>query len=184
MVMPATQWTLEMLHALPDDGNRYELIDGELFVTPSPTEEHQHASAELHLLLAPYAKAVGLVVLYAPFDIRFSQQREVQPDLVAWPLQHDRKAPSFLEPARLTLVVEILSPSTARVDRHRKRMVYQSHEVSEYWIVDAANRVIERWRPNDAEPGVFLESMLWQPMAGVEPLQIDVAAYFREVHGE
>ena len=186
MVMPASQtdWTVEMVHALPDDGNRYEVIDGELLVSPAPSYLHQRALAKLYLLLASYAESVGLDALFAPFAITFTPRREVQPDLVAWPLRREEPTPTFVQLGSLTLAVEILSPSTARVDRHKKRDLYQSQGVAEYWIVDVANRMIERWRPNDDEPEVLLAAMQWQPLPGRDPLAIDLVAYFRDVHSE
>ncbi|MBL8960399.1 MAG: Uma2 family endonuclease, partial [Gemmatimonadetes bacterium] len=69
MPAPTTEWTLEMLHALPDDGKRYELVDGELLVSPSPSPAHQRVAAELHLILGPWARQRGLEVCIAPFAI-------------------------------------------------------------------------------------------------------------------
>jgi Uma2 family endonuclease len=178
------EWTVEMVHALPDDGNRYEVIDGELFVNPAPSVGHQRALGVMYLLLAPYAESVGLELLFAPVAILFSPRTEVQPDLVAWPRLDDGSVPDFREAGQLTLAVEALSPTTARADRHKKRQLFQKYRVAEYWIVDAANRLIERWRPQDAEPDVVLQAMSWQPVDDFEPLQIDVAAYFRKVYGE
>ena len=66
MPLPQTEWTADMLNDIPDDGNRYEVIDGELFVTPAPADIHQHAVGELYLILAPYAKRVGVEVLLSP----------------------------------------------------------------------------------------------------------------------
>ena len=91
-------------------------------------------------------------------------------------------APDFAEPGRLTLAVEVLSPSTARVDHYRKRPLFQTYRVHEYWIVDVANRLIARWRPDDTEPDVLLDTMSWQPVGEPEPLQIDLAEYFSDVH--
>ncbi len=173
-----------MVHALPDDGQRHEVIDGELFVSPAPSLMHQRALGLLHLLLAPYARSVGLEFLFAPFAILFSPRTEVQPDLVAFQLREDGSAPDFSEPGRLTLAVEALSPTTARVDQYRKRPLFQKFRVHEYWIVDVGNRLITRWRPDDEEPEVVIDEMTWRPVSDAEPLQLDVAAYFRDVYRE
>lgn len=186
MAMPATpsaEWTAELVHQLPDDGNRYEVIDGELYVTPAPSIAHQRVLAGLFRILQLYAEEAGLEVLFAPVAIRFSDRREVEPDLVGWPRMAGGEVPDFRAPGSLALAIEVLSPTTARVDRHRKRALYQQQQVSEYWIVDAANRLIERWRPVDVEPEVALEYMEWQPRADVAPLHIDLARLFDEVHG-
>jgi Uma2 family endonuclease len=186
MAMPTqkTSWTADMLQNLPDDGNRYEVIDGELFVSPAPSLLHQQASAVLFRLLDPYGISVGLQVLYAPAAVRSSATREVQPDVFAFLRRPGRLPDRFLEMKELCLAVEILSPSTARVDRYRKRALYQSEGVPEYWIVDVDARMTERWRPSDAEPEVLLTGIRWQPVAAHEALEVDLVAYFRAVHGD
>lgn len=188
MAMPPptqqTRWTAEMLQDLPDDGRRYEVIDGELFVTPAPSHNHQRASAQLFKILEPFGVSVGLEVLYAPGAITFSPVREVQPDLYVFPRRPGKAPERYIDMRELLLTVEILSPSTALVDRYRKRALYQSEGVLEYWVVDVDARMIERWRPGDAEPELLRSSMNWQPIAEREALYIDLAAYFRAVHGE
>src|SRR5512138_1789239 len=80
MAMPAphTQWTADMVRALPDDGNRYEVVDGELFVTPAPSLIHQRAVLELALLLAPYLREHRLgSVIIAPADVVFGPRNVV-----------------------------------------------------------------------------------------------------------
>lgn len=176
-------WTVEKVHALPEDSNRYEVIDGELFVTPAPSWSHQEAVAVLFQFLRPYANQVGLHAVFAPAAVTFSSRREVQPDLFAVPLVGGRRPSRFEDVGALTLAVEVLSPGTTRVDRHRKRRLYQSECVSEYWIVDAPSQVVERWRPGDDEPEILLTTLSWQPRADREPLVIDLGDYFRQVSG-
>ncbi len=183
MAMPHAKdrWTLEMVHALPDDGNRYELIDGELFVTPSPATRHQRASFLLALLLAEFTRAQSLELLHAPCAVRLPDGGEVQPDLLAFPRVRGADLPETVDVASLVLVVEILSPSTARHDRQDKLRLYQSSGVAVYWIVDLDAHVIERWRPYDAEPAIVRASFAWQPAPGGDALHVDVAEYFRTV---
>ena len=177
-------WTADELRAVPDDGNRYEIVDGELLVTPAPSLVHQDAVGELFLLLAPYARRNDLHCILAPAEVRFSPNRVVQPDVFVVPFIGGRKPARLDDVHRLILAVEVLSPSSARADRHSKRHLYQSQSVPEYWIVDPANRFVERWRPGDDAPEVLLDSLTWTPREAVEPLVIDLAAYFRRVHGE
>ena len=73
---------------------------------------------------------------------------------------------------RLLLAVEILSPSTARADRQRKRAIYQSEGVPEYWIVDVDARLAERWRPGDERPKILATTLEWQPRADQEALAL------------
>ena len=184
MPLSQTEWTADMLDALPDDGQRYEVIDGELFVTPAPANVHQRAIAELYLLLAPYAKRVGIEALFAPAAIRWSQRREVQPDLFATPLMPDGRPPErFTDVGVLLLAVEVLSPSTRRTDRHNKRALYQEEGVPDYWIVDTDSRSVELWRPGATVSHVSTTTLEWQPVSTHEPLVINVAEYFRCVCG-
>ena len=185
MPLSHTEWTVEMLDTLPDDGNRYEVIDGELYVTPAPSLVHQRASTELFLLLAPYAKLVGLDPFHAPTAVTFSTQREVQPDVLVIPrLPNGKHATHFRDVGRLVLSVEILSRSTERTDRFVKRPLYQSERVPEYWIVSLELRRFERWTPTALQPELLTSTLSWKPVAAHAPLVIDVARYFRSVLDE
>ena len=188
MAMPiqkSIEWTAEMARALPDDGNRYEVIDGELLVTSSPSQRHQRAMELLYLLIGPYARASrAMHAHYAPCEIEFSTHRAVQPDLFVVRLVNG-KMPSDEELKHTTLLaIEALSPSTARYDRRKKRPMFQSEGVPEFWIVDVDARIIERWRPTDTRPEVLTDSLTWQPPFDIPPLVIDLDAYFAEVWEE
>src|SRR5687767_8882692 len=154
MAMPAqpTEWTVDMVRSLPDDGNRYEVIDGELFVTPAPSVAHQRAVLELVLLLAPYVRAHRIgETLIAPADVVvYGPRKFVQPDIFVVPLKDGSAMRAWTDVGRLLLAVEVLSPSTEHTDRTRKRTVYKEKGVPEYWIVDTDARVIERRRPDDS----------------------------------
>ena len=177
-------WTVDEVRALPDDGNRYEVIDGELLVTPAPSWLHQQAAMEFLFLVRPYAHRCALDCYIAPAEVAFSPRRSVEPDLFVVPRMDGRRATHFEEVQRLVLAVEVISPSSARADRYRKRHLYQSEDVPEYWIVDPDARFVERWRPGDDAPEILVESLAWTPQEDVEPLVIDLAGYFRRVHGE
>ncbi len=183
--MPAqhTEWTADMAIALPADGNRYEVLDGELFVTPAPSWDHQGTVGGALLWLHPYVHANRLGwAMISPADIVFSPRRLVQPDLFVVPWQETRPQ-SWHEVKDLLLAVEVLSPSTARADRHRKRLIYQSQGVPEYWIVDPHARLVERWRPDDTRPEILARQLTWQPRADVTPLTIDLPEFFAEALG-
>jgi Uma2 family endonuclease len=186
MPHPRIEWTLEMVHALPDDGNRYELIDGELLVSAAPSWLHQRVLAELFALMHPYAKSLGgYEVLFAPGAVQFNERRELQPDLTAWRFGPGPDGARVVGDERtLLLTVEALSPSTARNDRYKKRPVFQQHGVTEYWIVDPDARLVERWRPGDVEPEVIIEDLRWQPVLDRALLNIDLPALFRRAHLE
>jgi Uma2 family endonuclease len=180
MGMPAEmlEWTADMARALPADGNRYEVLDGALFVTPAPRKVHQLAVTALIVRLAPYVRANGLgETLPSPADIEFSPRRLVQPDVFVVP----KRFREWRDITSLLLVIEILSPSTARADRHRKRLIYQSEGVPEYWIVDLDGGVVERWRPGDERPEILAGTLTWQPRADVVPLSIALESFFAEI---
>ena len=186
MAMPATtRWTVEMVRALPDDGNRYEVIDGELFVTPSPALRHQDAVLAMASLVRPYVSAHGVGhVVVSPADVTFDDGSLVQPDVFVTPLVGARRPRDWSEVKALLLAVEVLSPSTARADRRVKLRLYQRQHVPEYWIVDVDARLVERWRPADERPEILAEHLEWQPDPALPPLGLDLPSYFREAIGE
>ena len=187
MAMPAQspEWTVDMVRALPDDGNRYEVIDGELFVTPAPGIVHQRAVVELLDLVRPYVKAHGIgEALVSPADVVvYGPRKFVQPDLFVLPLVNGAPIRAWTEVGRLLLAVEVLSPSTEHVDRGRKRTLYKEKAVPEYWIVNPVERVVERSRPDDTPVAILNESLEWQPDFDAPPLVIELPAYFDRVHG-
>jgi Uma2 family endonuclease len=187
MAMPAqpTEWTVAMVRALPDDGNRYEVVDGELFVTPAPSLMHQRAILELAYLLGPYLRDQRLgEVIIAPADVMFGPRTMVEPDLFAIPLTPGALPRAWEEVGRLLLAVEVLSPSTARTDRGEKRELYQRKNAPEYWVVDVDNRRIERWTPNATSAESLTSTFEWRPDRFTEPLVIDIPQYFARVLGE
>jgi Uma2 family endonuclease len=186
MAMPATtRWTADMVRALPDDGKRYEVIDGELFVTPSPALPHQEAVFAMANRLAPYVDEhrVGRVFM-SPSDVTFPDGSLVQPDVFVAPLIDGRRPRQWSGVKNLLLAVEILSPSTARADRQVKLRLFRRQRVPEYWIVDVDARLIERWRPDDQRPEILAEQLEWQPDPQYPSLVIELAEYFRDVIGE
>ena len=185
MASPLTRWTASMARALPDDGLRHEVIDGEHIVTPAPSWTHQDAVLELALRLKAYLaqSSLGKVVV-APADVEFDEHNMVEPDLFVVPLVGGNKPRRWEEVRTLLLAVEVVSPSTSRTDRLRKRRLYQQHRVPEYWIIDVDARAIERWRPGEDVGAVLTERLVWQPDAGVAGLTLDLGEYFRDVIGE
>ncbi len=191
MVMPITwprqgEWTVEQMWELvpDDDGNRYEVIDGVLYVTPSPAYDHQDALGILYLPLRQYLKRYPVGWLrFSPADVRFGPKRGVQPDLYVAPLVEGRRPRRWQEITHLVLVMEILSPSTASYDRGVKWRLYQE-VADEYWIVDIQARRIERWRPGDERPAILETAITWHPAGAGEPLTLDLPSFFREVWDE
>lgn len=184
MLQPSGHWTAERVRALPDDGNRYELIDGRLLVTPAPRGLHQVAIRELMRRLDSWVRtSQGADLLFSPADISLGEDEVLQPDLFVYRTAAGTALRDWSDIASLLLVIEVLSPSTARYDRDLKRRRYQRAGVPEYWIVDADARVIERWRSLDNRPEIVTDGLLWEP-DGEPTLTLDVAAYFAAVWGE
>ena len=187
MRMPDTarRWTREEVLALPDDGNRYELLDGELLVTPSPSVTHQRAVWALYKRMYPFVDRHGLGEAgLAPSDLDLRTGQSLQPDLFVVSASSPARAPEWSDFGIPLLVVEVLSPSTAFSDRNRKRTRYQESGVAEYWIVDTDARLVERWRPDDDRPEILTDRLEWWPDPKLSPLVIDLPAYFREVWRE
>jgi Uma2 family endonuclease len=181
MGMPAqkTEWTAEMVRALPDDGNRYEAIDGELFVSPAPAPKHQAVLARLFLILFPYVTQHRLGwVWWSPADIELSPKTAVQPDLFVVPDEGRGEPQSWSDITRLLLVVEGLSASTASYDRLKKRPAYQKAAIPEYWILDIDSRLVERWTPEDLRPEVIADILEWRPRPEITPLLIKLEDIF------
>lgn len=176
-----TYWTAEMVRALPADGNRYEVVHGELLVTPSPRPLHQIALGRLHLALGIYlaAEPVGHV-LASPADISWSPDVLVQPDLFVARLEELRTL-RWDGIRSLLLVVEVLSPSSARADRFTKRRWYQESGVPHYWVVDANTHIVEIWTPAARTPTIERNRLTWHPLGAATAFTLELAELFRPI---
>lgn len=175
------EWTVERVQALPDDGMRHELLDGELIVTPAPAWGHQRAVGALYRHLHAWLAGRGIGdVLFAPADIIFDRRTLLEPDLFVVPLVDGQRPRDWASVGQLLLVVEVLSPSTARYDRQLKRRRYQKEGVSEYWIVDLEAHLVERWRPEDERPEIVTGTLVWQPPEGDEACSLNLEEVFAE----
>jgi Uma2 family endonuclease len=189
--MPAFEyqpWTraevVALIDANPLHSPRYELVDGELLVTPSPVGIHQRAVSELHLALGPYLKRTHVgVVFTSPFDVELERGTLTQPDMFVVPPDESRRLVTEMPAKSLLLAVEVVSPSSNRYDRGRKRALYQ-RTVPEYWLVDLDARIVERWRTGDEEPQVVRSMLEWQPAGAHMPFTLDLGDLFARVFGE
>lgn len=186
MGMPQTRtWTRAEVLALPDDGQRYELVDGELLVSPSPRRTHQRAVRDPFLLLHHYvdSNAIG-EMLFSPADLDLRTGQLVQPDLFVVALDALVAQMEWEHVGVPVLVVEVLSPSTAGYDRIKKRRLYQRVGVPTYWIVDLDARLVEIWTPDSDRPIIVDGDLRWQPDTQRGLLVIDLPAFFRKVWRE
>ena len=139
------EFTRADLDAMPDDGHRYELIDGILVVTPAPSARHQTIVLNLAIALKQ-ACPDEFQVFVAPFDVALAVDTIVQPDLLV------ARRVDLTErdlPAAPVLAVEVLSPSTCRVDLTLKRSRYEAAGCPSYWVVDADEPSLTAWELRD-----------------------------------
>ncbi|MEP6729626.1 MAG: Uma2 family endonuclease [bacterium] len=176
MATHAKRWTLAELHRLPDDGNKYELVRGELFVTPAPTLDHETILARLTRILDPFVAANNLGLVYHPRAIMRFEGSEVEPDLMV------RRQPSARDvewnnaPTPI-LLVEVLSDSTRRRDLVSKRQLYLDAGVAEYWIVDPDANSVRVVRNGESDQ-LAIEQLTWTPAGATRSLVIELRAIF------
>ena len=188
MAMPAQRapnrrWTEEEFYAARDAapfGERWELVEGEVLVTPSPHWMHQRIIVRLTVLLDAYVRTHALgEVFTSPLDVKFEPGLVLQPDILVVPTGELRRRSDIVR--RLLLAAEIVSPSSARHDRVTKRPHYQRNRVSEYWIIDDMSRTFERWRPDDERPELIAEQLVWHPDGAAEPFVLDLVRFFTDM---
>jgi len=133
---------------LPEDGQRYEIIEGELFVTPAPAFKHGWVASGLFSMLSDFAvrQKVGRF-FFAPIGVKFSTYSVAQPDIFFISRERMEVAKEQIEEQAIRtvpdLIVEITSPRTAKLDRTRKKALYARFGVKEYWIADPRRETIE-----------------------------------------
>jgi Uma2 family endonuclease len=186
---PSAEWTADELWAFterqPSYWQRYELVDGELLVSPSPGVPHHDVQQEIAVRLHAYLKAQRIGRLFqAPADLRVALGNVVQPDLSVVPWTPGTPRPrQWSDIARVLLTIEILSPSTARHDRLVKRRFYARMQIPEYWIVDPDTRLVERCLP-DGRAEVLGDALRWHPEGAAEPFVLELPAFFDEALGK
>ena len=128
---------------LPED-KRYEIIDGELFIVPSPNEIHQHILVNILQVLVNHVRKSNLGTVYcAPFDVLFSEEDIVQLDIIFVSNENKKIITKDNIKGAPDLLVEILSPSTSKRDIGIKKKLYARHGVREYWIVDPERETVD-----------------------------------------
>ncbi len=178
------QWTYRDYAALPDDGRRYEIVNGVLYMRPSPSGSHQSAALRFSLHLFNHVEAAGLGRVYiAPFDVELGPNVVVQPDVFVLLNEGLEKYTESRVIGAPDLVVEVSSPGTAIHDRNRKYRVYAKAGVPEYWIADPGTQTVEVLVLEDGEYislGVFRgQAML--PSRMVPELSVHVEEFFASI---
>jgi Uma2 family endonuclease len=188
LAMPAIRrrWTVADVRKLQSEERawpRYELIGGELLVTPAPRPVHQIVVGEILVLLREYLdrEPVG-IVLMSPADLELVPETITQPDVFVVPAD-TRVTGELLEwpdVKSLLLAVEVLSPSSVQADRVVKRDFYCDAGVPDYWIVDLEARVVELWTPTSETPEIHRDRILWSPR-GTSALVVDLPVLFERI---
>ena len=186
MGMPDTltpvYWTADMARRLPDDGNRYEVVYGELLVTPAPRPWHQTLVLRLAAALQAYLEqhsGIGIAFV-SPADISWGDDVLLQPDAFVAPVEQARGL-DWRGIRDLLLVAEVLSPTTPRHDRFTKRRRYQEAGIPLYWIVDGDAWQVEVWTPDDAFPRIERDRLQWQPEGAGAPFTLLLEELFRPI---
>ena len=176
------RYTAEEIRAFDDPRLRFEVIEGELFVTPAPGTRHQRAVATLVRILLDYVETHELgEVLPAPYEVEFSDDTAVQPDVLVILTNRATQLKAERFYGAPNLAVEVISYSSKRTDRLQKRHLYMEYGVEEYWIVDPTLRQVERWVPGSDCPELLTKRLTWQPRSGFPPLEIDLTALFKRL---
>ncbi len=188
MAMPATHtdWTVEMLDALPDDGQRYEIIDGELFVTPAPSDVHQYVVGELLTRLMQYLRKSGVGhPVTSPSDVRRDDRRRnrVQPDIFVVRITNGKRPAYPFDLSDMLLAIEVVSPGNPRYDYQTKRTLYLRGGIPEYWIVSPDARTFSRWTHIEGPGEILSDRLTWQPSGMANPFVLALPEFFDEALG-
>lgn len=175
-------YTADMVRALPDDGNIYEVVHGELLVSPAPRLWHEEVAHRLletvraYLRREPVGHAIG-----SRSDLSWGLRDVlVSPDLFVVPLEEARQL-DWLALRTVLLAVEVVSPASTRADRFTKRRLYQEHGVPLYWVIDPEARAAEVWRPADDQPTVERQQLSWHPVGAASPFTLELVELFRPI---
>ncbi|MEW6619844.1 MAG: Uma2 family endonuclease [bacterium] len=138
------KWTYEDYVQFPDDGKRYQIIQGEVYMSPAPVPYHQRISAKLFEILQQFVKINKLgEVFYAPCDVLFSDEDVVQPDIFFISKENlNIIKDKYIEGAP-NLIIEITSPYTQNLDKLLKKRLYETYGVKEYWLLDADKKTLQ-----------------------------------------
>lgn len=168
------QWTYEDYVRLPDDGRRYEIIEGVLYVANAPSYDHQFTVLKLASNLENFSSANHLgVVITAPFEVHLPGiAKPVQPDILFIRKEREPVSGTQIFGGAPDLIVEVLSPSSLRLDQHVKFGAYEQAAVREYWIADPKTRTITVYHLPESSP----EYILFGQFTATETVQSKVLA--------
>lgn len=179
MAIKAARWTRHDLERFPRDGNRYEVLDGELLVTPQAAPDHQVVAARLGAALWNYCEQNGVGLCVGPGAVVWGDN-ELQPDIEVLPLGSYRRGIKWVQMPSPLLVVEVLSPFGVSANRDFvvKRKAYRKRKIQVYWVVDHEKRRVHVWSGRNAER-IVTDTLRWQPKPDAPAFQIRLDDLFR-----
>ena len=191
MGMPAKRsrrWSrsdvLALMAANPLHTPRYEVVHGELLMTPSPGGLHQAAVLELAKALSAYCDATGVGETFiSPSDVDLEGGGLLQPDVYVVPLAEGVRLRREGPARTLLLAAEVLSPGSERVDRGAKKELYQA-TVPLYWLIDARGSQVEQWVHGVEGSSVERETLRWHPVGVEHPFVLELRQFFKKVRAE
>jgi Uma2 family endonuclease len=180
MAMPLTvpRYTVDQVKAFAPDGQRYELLDGLLLVTPAPRNLHQVISGRLFAQLFNAVEPAGWGRVVSPGELEIGDHTLLDPDILVYPARFPLDT-NWKDIRQWWLAVEVYSPSSKRYDRDFKRQAYQAIGVEEVWLVDPDSRSVDVWHRAATAPRVESEHITWRPPATETSIEIDLGAVFR-----
>lgn len=178
MATENARWTRFDLERFPEDGNRYEVLDGELLVTPQAAPNHQSVAMRLSYALYHYCEATLVGETVGPGAVVWGKN-ELQPDIEILPVGSIRRGSEWEEFPAPMLVVEVLSPFAVsrRRDLDVKRIAYLTLGVPEYWVVDHENGQVHVWSGGRAVK-IVTDVLRWHPDPAIAPLEISLDKLF------
>jgi Uma2 family endonuclease len=174
-------WTYDDYAALPDDGRRYEIVNGVLYMSPSPSWSHQEIVGEIFSHLRTYLRTTGSGGAFmAPIDVELAPNVVFQPDVVVLLKANRKKLKERHIVGAPDLAVEIVSPSSETHDRHKKIDAYARAGVPEYWIVDPDARTVEvlAWEKGEYQSQGVYRGKATLPSQIVPGLSVQVEQFF------
>jgi Uma2 family endonuclease len=178
---PRYAWDYSDYARLPDDGNRYEVIDGEVLVTRAPGTDHQHVLANLMFALRSYVERERIGIVLPDIDLLFVSGQFLRPDLVVVPNSSRAGVTRRGVEMPPALVVEVLSPTSSSIDRVKKPRRYGDFGIPEYWVVDPEEKVVWVWRfaAGATEAERVAGTTRWHPQGAEQPFDIGPNELFK-----
>lgn len=180
MPLPLPTYITDDLRAFPDDGQRYELLEGMLLVTPSPGSAHQVILTRLAAAVSHYLSITELAHAVSPGEIEIAPKTLLEPDLLVFPAMYPPGTP-WRVMREWWLAAEVFSSSSRVYDRDFKRDAYLALGVAEVWLIDLDEPAVFVSRRNGGIDVHHDRKLIWHPAAMREALAIDVARLFRGI---